>query len=529
MTQPIRVVPPSELPEIQVKAAEVLRMADEAIASLARDDGVFERGGRLVHVVRIAEPPKYKRGERVKRAIGSPLIRTLQFPSLFERLSSSAKWLKYNATTKTCNPCAPHEKACRAVFERGEWGGIRSLVGVTSSPTFRADGTILQRPGFDEATGLLYWPNCSYHPVPESPSLDDARDAYRFLCETVRAFPFAEPHHRAAWVCSVLSILARPAIDGAVPLFIMDANTRGVGKTKLVDAAFRIALGYGAPCTALPEENEEIRKTISSCVLAGDQAILFDNIRRQVGGEALEGAVTATIWKARRLGSDDQACAPMRIVFFVTANNAEPTSDLARRSVRIRLESPLENPENRNDTFDLVEWIDDKRHHLVTWALTILRAWHVAGRPRPSKVMGSFEAWSDVIPQAVHWASGVDPLGARANADVEDDEERMQLAAILACLAVLSAAGPITAKQVITALYGTGDRPDGSTTPDHHPSYAGAREAIESVTRCRNGQTPGSTQLGHYLKRRKGQIVGGNRIVRGPIVHQAATWAVQGA
>jgi hypothetical protein len=502
-------------------------MADEAIASLSRDDGVFERGGRLVHVVRVSEPPKYRRGERVKRAIGSPMIRTLQFPSLYERLSSSALWLKFNGKTKKWNPCIPHEKAARAVFERGEWGGIRSLVGVTSSPTFRADGTILQRPGFDEATGLLYWPNCSYSPVPDAPTLDDARDAYRYLCETVRAFPFAADHHRAAWVCSVLSILARPAIDGSVPLFIMDANTRGVGKTKLVDAAFRIALGYGAPCTALPEENEEIRKTITSCVLAGDQAILFDNIKREIGGEALEGAITGTTWKARRLGSDDQACAPMRIVFFVTGNNARPTSDLARRSMHIRLESPLENPEDRSDTFDLVEWIDDKRHHLVTWALTILRAWHVAGRPKASKVMGSFEAWSDVIPQAVHWASGVNPIVARASADLELDEERMHLSAIHAALAAIAGAGFVTAKHVIIALYGTGDRHDGTTTPDHHPSYGAAREAIEAVTRCKPGQTPDALRLGRYLTARKGQVVAGRRIVRGTVQSGNLTWTAQ--
>jgi len=524
-TSTLRTVPRSELPEIHI-APNVTRMADEAIAALARMPGIYERGGRLAHVVRVPEPPKFRKGVKLVRAPGSPTIRVLAYASLFERLSAAAHWCR---KTKTgVRDGLPSTPAVRAVFDRGEWGGIPSLVGVTTAPVFRPDGLITQTPGYDPDTGLLYWPNATYAPVPKEPTIDDARDAYRFLCETVRAFPFAEEHHKAAWVCSVLSILARPAIDGPVPMFVMDANTRGVGKTKLVDAAFSIALGYGAACTALPEQNEEIRKTLSCCVLAGDQALLFDNIKRKLGGEAIEGAVTSTIWKARRLGSDEQMHAPMRMVLFATGNNATMTSDLSRRSIQIRLESPLENPEDRSDTFDLVSWIDEKRHHLVTWALTILRAWHVAGRPQPSKTMGSFEAWSEVIPQAVAWVSGIDPLAARASSDVENDEERMHLSAIVTCLDAMTAGGgTISAKQMIVALYGTGDRHDGTTTMDHHPSYGAAREAIESVTFCKPGQTPVAQKLGRYFDARKGQVVKGMRIFRGPVSQGTLTWTVK--
>jgi putative DNA primase/helicase len=521
---PIRVVPASTLPEIKT-GVDIARIADEGIAALAKSEsGIYERGGRLVSVVRISEPPKYRKGLRVERSIGSPLIRTLALPSLYERLSSAALWLKKSKKGDFI-PTVPHDKATRAIFERGEWGGIPSLVGVTVAPAFRADGTLLQEPGFDAATGLLYWPNARYPTVPSSPSLDDAKGAYEAICATVRCFPFAIPSHRAAWVCSLLTVLARTAIDGPVPMFIMDANTRGVGKTKLVDAVFRIVLGFGAPQTALPEQNEEIRKTITSCVLAGDQAILFDNIKRKLGGEGIESAVTAVTWKGRRLGSDDQMSAPMRIVFFATGNNLELTSDLARRAMHIRLESPFENPEDRNDTFDLIEWIEERRHHLVAWALTILRAWHVAGRPRVTKTMGSFEAWSDVIPQAVAWSSGVDPLEARASVDVENDEERNQLNAVIVCLESMGT--NVTAKQVITTLFGGGDRHDGATPLDHHPSYQAAREAIESVTWTKPGQTPSAQRFGKYLQRIKGRVVAGRRLERGPVANNMQTWGVK--
>lgn len=518
-----RVVPRDGRPEIKT-GVDIARIADEAIAALALQDGIFERVGRLVSVVRVSETPKYRKGVRVERAPGSPTIRTMAFASLYERLSSAAFWSRKNKKGEYI-ATVPHTNASRAVFERGEWGGIPSLVGVTVSPTFRPDGSILQDPGFDADTGLLYWPNARYPKVADAPSEHEARDAYAALCATVRCFPFTDDAHRAAWVCALLTILARAAIDGPVPMFVMDANTRGAGKTKLVDAAFRIALGYGAPQTALPEQNEEIRKTISSCVLAGDQAVLFDNVKRELGGEAIESAVSGVSWKARRLGSDDQMSAPMRIVFFSTGNGIKMTSDLARRSLHIRLESPLENPEERSDTFDLVEWIEERRHHLVAWALTILRAWHVAGRPKHTKIMGSFEAWSDVIPQAVAWASGVDPLAARASADVENDEERMQLNAILVCLESMGT--HVAAKQIITALYGGGERHDGATSPDHHPSFGAAREAIEAVTYTKPGQTPSAVRLGKYLQRSRGRVVANRKLEKGPVTHNALTWLVK--
>jgi 5S rRNA maturation endonuclease (ribonuclease M5) len=520
----MRVVPASTLPEIKA-GVDISRIADEGIAALAKSEtGIYERGGRLVSVVRISEPPKYRKGIRVERAVGSPVIKTLAYPSLYERLSTAAMWLRKNKKGEFA-PTVPHTHAARAIFERGEWGGIPSLVGVTVAPAFRADGTLLQEPGFDAATGLLYWPNARYPAVASSPSHEDARLAYEAICQTARCFPFAAPSHRAAWVCSLLTVLARTAIDGPVPMFIMDANTRGVGKTKLVDAVFRIVLGFGAPQTALPEQNEEIRKTITSCVLAGDQAILFDNIKRKLGGEGIEGAVTAVTWKGRRLGSDDQMSAPMRIVFFATGNNLELTSDLARRSLHIRLESSLENPEDRSDTFDLIDWIEERRHHLVAWALTMLRAWHVAGRPRVTKTMGSFEAWSDVIPQAVAWACGIDPLEARASVDVENDEERMQLNAILACIESMGT--NLTAKQIVTTLFGGSERHDGTIPMDHHPTYAAAREAIEAVTFTKSGQSPSSMKLGKYLLRVKGRVVGGRKILPGPTTNNQHTWGVK--
>jgi putative DNA primase/helicase len=523
---PFRVVPASDLPEIRL-GASIHRMADDAIAALANDSTIYQRANQLVHVVRSVEPPRLRDGSIVRDA-GVPIIRPVALPTLKERLSACALWLRYLAKEKKCVPAAPSDAASKAVFSRGEWKGIPSLVGTTTAPTFRSDGSILQGPGgFDEATGLLYQPNADYPAVPPEPSRDDARDAYRALCAVTElgdgGFPFAAAHHKAAWVCSVLSILARTAIDGPVPLFAIDANTRGTGKSILADAAIRIALGHPAARMSYPEDDTEMRKRITTLVLDGDQTALIDNVSRKLGGENIEAAMTSTVWKDRILGSMTSIKAPMLIVWFATGNGLDYTSDMRTRAVHIRLESPLENPEARRMP-DLFAWIETRRHHLVTWALTILRAWHVAGRPRSTKTIGRFASWGALIPQAVAWASDVDPTHAFAADDPEADSDRMAIDAVLACVEHL---GKASTRQIVTALYGSGDRHDGATSPDLHVSFAGARDAIELITHCKPGNSPDTKRLATYFHKIEGRVVANRRLVRLGVTAGVQTWGVK--
>ena len=413
-------------------------MADEAIRALAKDGAVYQRAGALVRVVRSTEPPKLE-GARFIRPAGVPIVRVMSHATLLERLSSCARWLKLNGKTKAWSQTLPSEPAARAAGARGEWGGVRPLLSVTSAPTMRADGSILQAPGYDADTGLLYWPNGTYHTVPDAPTLEDAQDAYRALCETVCDFPFARDEHKAAWVAAVLTLLGRSAIDGPVPMIAIDATTRGTGKSMLADAAFRRrGLGHGAARTSQPEDEDEFRKRITALAVEGDAAVLIDNINRQIGGASIEAALTGGMWKDRVLGITGMVTVPMLIVWFATGNNLEFSSGRgAQNASTFRLESPLENPEEREDFkhANLMRWIDEwKRGHLVTWALTILRAWHVAGRPKLCKVWGSFEAWSAVVPNAVKWVSGLDPMAVRAAADESMDGDKTGIRALADCI-----------------------------------------------------------------------------------------------
>src|SRR5262249_12534909 len=130
-----------------------------------------------------------------------------------------------------------------AVMGRGVWPGLRYLSGIVEAPTLRADGTVLDVAGYDEATGLLYEPNARYPRVPAAPGADAARRAAETLFDLVSEFEFVGDEHRAAWLAALLSVLARPAINGPCPLFLFEAAAPGTGKTLLAEVIGIIVAG----------------------------------------------------------------------------------------------------------------------------------------------------------------------------------------------------------------------------------------------------------------------------------------------
>jgi hypothetical protein len=122
---------------------------------------------------------------------------------------------------------------------------------VVGAPALRPDGSILDRPGYDPATGLLYCPARDYPAVPAMPTVDDARRAAALLLGLVAEFPFASEDHKAAWLSAVLTVPARPAIKGPCPGFLFDAPMPGSGKTLLAELVGLIGTGRALPISEL--------------------------------------------------------------------------------------------------------------------------------------------------------------------------------------------------------------------------------------------------------------------------------------
>ena len=385
-----------------------------------RHEGVriFVRGGVLVHVVE---------NEDISCS-GRLSIRELPNCLVRERITEACSLVVEAEKNDEIdvNPTRPPAWLTDSIFRRGSYGGfVRPLTGIIQSPTIRDDGSILQGPGYDPQTGLIYHPEGEFPAIPNEPSKEDAKKAITELFEVLADFPMLNDSDRGAWVAMLLTMIGRSCVNGNVPLFAVTANIRGSGKSLLVDTATRIAYGHAAARKAFTRDDDEMRKVITAVALAGTPSVLLDNLDTQLGGAALDAAITSSTWSDRILGKSRMTGdLPLRTVWSATGNNMTFGSDVGRRVLPIRLQSNLETPEDRGDFKhpDLLKWIEAERHRLAVAALTILRAYYVAGCPSQANgAWGSFESWAEVIRGSIVWAGGPDPLLTRATALAGDE------------------------------------------------------------------------------------------------------------
>ncbi|KLU05884.1 hypothetical protein RISK_002516 [Rhodopirellula islandica] len=413
---------------------------------------VFVRGGMLVQLVKSDDV----------NLQGCLTIRDLPPCLVRERITQAVQLVteKEIGDEAELKPTRPPGWLVDAIVRRGSFGGaVRPLSGIIESPTIRVDGSILQTPGYDQQTGLLFHPSANFPAVPENPTKADAAKAMTALLDVLADFPMFEDADRSAWVSMVLSMIGRACVAGYVPLFAVTANTRGAGKSLLVDAATLIAYGHRAARKAFTRDDDEMRKTITAVAIGAVPSVLFDNLDIQLGGASLDAAITSSTWSDRVLGQSRMTGdLPMRTVWAATGNNMAFGSDVGRRVLPIRLQSPLETPEDRTGFAhpDLLSWIEADRPRLAVAALTILRAYFVAGCPmQPNGDWGSFENWSATIRGAIVWAGGADPLPTRATALASDDTAAL-LGKLIAGIETAEPSGiGLTVKEIQVKTFGS--------------------------------------------------------------------------
>lgn len=506
-------------PEIIV-SVELAEMVDLAERAIAADPDVYQRGGRLVRVVLTDSPLR-----KLRMQEPAPRIDTLPRASLRERLASCAKFVsieKKKDGTAERRHVLPPPTVVETLDARGTWGPVRHLEAVVDSPILRPDGTILDAPGYDQSTGLLYRPNASFLQVPRHPTKGDALKAKEDLFEAVVDFDFAGDLHKAAWFAALLTPLARFAYDGPTPLTLIDSNLRGVGKGLMVDTIAITATGRCAPVTPLPVDDAEMAKTISSVLLAGIPIVSFDNVGTDLGGPALDLLLTSRTYSARILGKSEMTGElPVYTLLIATGNNVMVRADTGRRTLRVRLESKYERPEDRQGFKhpDLRAWLLAERPRLVRAALTILRAYCLAGRPADGlRAWGSFEQWSALVRGAVTWVGCKDPGETRLELAEEADTEAHGLRRLLEALDLANLARGFTTSQALHRAYG--DALD--------PVANALREAIEDLCPTQPGRTPSSKSLGRRLLHLRRRVIRGRMLDRfGETRDGAAQWRVQ--
>ena len=355
-----------------------------------------------VCIARGVTPPRW-----LRRSADAPVIVQAQAAYLDELATVAARWEKFDKRAKKGEEwveVTPPGRFVQTLQARPSWP-FPLLEGIIHSPTLRPDGSLLQAPGYDPETGLYFDSNGTIFPaLAACPTLDDARSALGRLQEVVKDFPFAKACHFAAWLSAILSVVCRATIQGCVPLHGITATTRGSGKTLLADTIALIGTGHTAARWSQVCDEDEERKRLLALALDGDPLVCIDNVSAPLGSGVLALALTGQSFKDRLLGVNETREAPLSAVFLCTGNNVQYVGDVARRVVPIAIDPVMECPEERTGFAhpQLLAWVKAERPRLTTAALTIVKAYFEAGCPALGLTpFGSFEAWSDLIRQAL--------------------------------------------------------------------------------------------------------------------------------
>lgn len=238
----------------------------------------------------------------------------------------------------------PSASDLAAVLARRTWPGLPVLHKVISTPVLQPDGTLLQTPGYDPATGCYLAGRAELAPIPEHPSPDEVDQARRFLLGTFLAdFPWRTPADRTNYLALLATPILRPTTRALSPSAVVDATMPGSGKTILTSC---VGLLVGQRVLTWTNSDDELRKSIATVL--GDPAgvIVWDNL---VEGCVIDSAVLARLvtertWTDRRLGTNSATVAENDRLWLATGNNLRVGGDMASRSVWVRLDPTARTP-----------------------------------------------------------------------------------------------------------------------------------------------------------------------------------------
>jgi putative DNA primase/helicase len=389
----------------------------------------------------------------------------------------------------------------------GKWK-LASLTGVIDIPTIRPDGSLLSTKGYDTGTGLLYSPSDTILPViARSPTKVDALNALTKLKEPLSSFPFLTDSDEAVALSAMLTSVCRMALSSA-PLHGFSAPTAGSGKSILADIACILRTGREAAPIAQGKTAEEFEKRLGAILLEGDGCVAIDNCETPLGGEFLCQGLTQPSLKVRVLGKSVMVEVSTAALFTATGNNLTFIGDMGRRALLCQLDPGVERPELRKFTFDPVKVVKNSRGVIVAAALTILRAYHVAGRPFQVAPLGSFADWSNLVRSALIWLGCADPCDTMDKVRKADPELAQIKLMMTQWDSVVGAKG-VTTSQLTTLATEMVDVSTGSfVKKPKHPEF---RDALHAV--AKDGQHINGRRLGNWLSKHKDRVVGRKKFI----------------
>lgn len=529
--EPLDEVPPSR-PVIRLddysKPSDV---ADAVLGALAERHVLHRRGGAVVAVrgwtqddapKRTAEGHDGQARPQVAIREGSPVVRMVRGGALDYTIDRELTFVRTVKDQDKLVSCPPRVQSMVSGI-----GGDQTLLPLESIiqvPSLRPDGTVIDAPGYDAATGYYLAAKVRLSHLHANPTKDNAIRARDFLKTifgpndaTKLGFPWHRPDEWIVPLALAMTAVCRPAF-GNIPAFAIDASTPGSGKGKIVGLCSIIATGEEPARSGWPSNPEEQDKTIGGYAVASPPIIAFDNVRGAISNQCLENALTTPIYGFRVLGVHEIMMLPFRSITTFTGNNLSFVGDMIRRIIIGRLEPQTEHPEKLDPEKFRIPFIErfvrDQRAKIVSAMLTIARSYVLAGMPSQGLRMGSFDSssgglgWIELIGGALAWCEAGDITQFSGKENAEEPEDWAHVRTLLSSWRYIDTQNQgIALSGLLSTLYPgdviehirKGTRGD-MTEQDWRSERVDSRAALQALSRCPDRAIPDSTKLGNGLR-----------------------------
>ena len=489
-------VPNFSRPTIRCEAGSIANVVDAAERVLAGTGNHFQRAGVIVVIHR--DP-----------STREEVITPLTTGALALAVAENANWMQWKGETKGYLPCDPPPRYVAALAERDHYKHLPVLRDIARQPYFRDDGTLCTASGYDRQSGIFGAFSSDHFHIPEEPTRADAAAKLAVIAELLEEFPFATPEDETATLSAYLTAVCRPSLAHA-PMYHVRSHSVGSGKSYLCSTIHSFATDRRSSPMSFPNDDDECRKLLLAELMRGPAVIEFDNMTTDIlPHKSLCTAMTSESLSGRILGVSKTASVSTRCLFLSSGNNVSPVRDMTRRCITISLNPQIETPATR--TFkrpELQRELATQRPRFVSAALTIVRAYIVAGRPvTPCKAFAGFGDWSDFCRQPLLWLGLPDPATAVFTA-MSDDPDRDLLGRLLEGWYRNFPTTDAMVRNLIT----------------HALSDQDFNETLRDIAEERGEIN--RRKLGWWLKRHEGRIVNGFRLVKSSGAGSASAWRV---
>ncbi|MEU4239761.1 hypothetical protein [Actinoplanes sp. NPDC026619] len=395
--------------------------------------------------------------------------------------------------------CTPPRDVLSAVLAGKTWPGVPALRAIIGAPVLRRDGTLLQTPGYDPATGLYLASKVDLPPVPDAPTPAQVAKARAFLLgRFLRDFPWSSAADRANYIALLATPILRHFTRSLTPFGLIDATMPASGKSILTGGPGML---YGQKILTWPEEDGELRKSITAVFAEQVGVVIWDNLAE---GTVIDSAVLAQLitqreWSDRQLQTSRNVASVNDRLWMATGNNLQVGGDMASRTVRVHLDPNMPHPESRDQSEfgipHLDQWITIPGNQLtVLWHLLVMVLdWTGAGAPRSGGLsMRQFTPWAQALGGFLTH-HGID--GFLTNiADVRDvDEDATRWRGFLSAWHERHGDSPVTAAELRRSAEPL------QLGGDLHDPWDGL------FITSRNGKLPNAIVLGRMLKGQNGR------------------------